>query len=164
MANIKKIGHVVLGSRDPKRSMEWYRDALGMDVVHYLDRAQMWFLSFGTQHHDLAVTKLPDDAPVGTFGASHVAIEIEGGLDQLKELYERVKEAGGEVENGHDFGMLTGFYCLDPDGNRLELYFDHETHEEAKAIMREGRDGMRPVDLETAGVRQHANGPSDRGT
>jgi len=47
MAKIKKVGHVVLGVRDPQRSIKFYTEALGMELVNVLEELQMAFLSFG---------------------------------------------------------------------------------------------------------------------
>src|SRR5690348_14654901 len=80
MAGIKKVGHVVLGVRDPKRSIEFYTQALGMECVNYFEDMEMAFFSFGDERdHDIAVIKVPDDQPVGSSGISHTALEIDGG-------------------------------------------------------------------------------------
>ena len=98
MAKIKKVGHVVLGVRDPQRSIKFYTEALGMELVNVLEEMQMAFLSFGERDHDIAVIKVPDDQPVGSSGLAHTALEIEGGQQQLRELYERLKSYGAKVE------------------------------------------------------------------
>src|SRR5262247_1966093 len=91
MAKINKVGHVVLGVRDPQRSIKFYTEALGMELVNVLEEMQMAFLSFGERDHDIAVIKVPDDQPVGSSGLAHTALEIEGGQEQLRELYQRLK-------------------------------------------------------------------------
>jgi catechol 2,3-dioxygenase-like lactoylglutathione lyase family enzyme len=98
MAKIKKVGHVVLGVRDPQRSITFYTEALGMEVVNVIEEMQMAFFSFGERDHDIAVIKVPDDQPVGSSGFAHTALEIEGGQEQLQELYEGLKRYGAKVE------------------------------------------------------------------
>ena len=98
MAKIKKVGHVVLGVRDPARSVKFYTEVLGMELVKVLDEMQMAFFSFGERDHDIAVIKVPDEQPVGSSGLAHTALEIEGGQEQLRELYERLKRSGARVE------------------------------------------------------------------
>ena len=83
MARITKVGHVVLGVRDPARSIKFYTEALGMELVNVLDEMQMAFFSFGERDHDIAVIKVPDEQPVGSSGLAHTALEIEGGQEQL---------------------------------------------------------------------------------
>ena len=122
MAKIKKVGHVVLGVRDPQRSIKFYTEALGMELVNVLEEMQMAFLSFGERDHDIAVIKVPDDQPVGSSGLAHTALEIEGGQEQLRELYERLKSYGAKVEFTVDHVLTKSVYFFDPDGNRLEIF------------------------------------------
>jgi catechol 2,3-dioxygenase-like lactoylglutathione lyase family enzyme len=61
MAKIKRVGHVVLGVRDPYRSSTFYTEALGMEVVNVIKEMPMAFFSFGERDHDIAVIKVPDD-------------------------------------------------------------------------------------------------------
>ena len=58
MAKIKKVGHVVLGVRDPQRSIKFYTEALGMELVNVLEEMQMAFLSFGERDHDIDHTAI----------------------------------------------------------------------------------------------------------
>jgi len=154
MVKVKKVAHVVLGVRDAKKSMDWYKDALGMEPMTFIPGINMGFLSFGTQHHDLALVDVKGDQPVGSPGASHVALEIEGGLDELKEIYNRLKSKGVKVEEGHDFGFLNGFYFYDPDGNRLELFYDYLSQEDgAQTLKTRGGASFRKVDLEAAAAK-----------
>jgi len=107
-----------------------------MEEISYIDRVGIGFLSFGKLHHDLGVAKVPDGAPVGSYGMSHVAFRFEGGLDDLKALYERVEKAGGRMDKPHDFGFEKGFYFYDPDGNRCEVYFDTLSEADGKEMLR----------------------------
>src|SRR5215831_780549 len=153
MARIKKVGHVVLGVRDPARSIKFYTEALGMELVKVLDEMQMAFFSFGERDHDIAVIKVPDEQPVGSSGLAHTALEIEGGQEQLRELYERLKRAGARVEFTADHVLTKSVYFFDPDGNRLEIFSQELPGASAKQYLHEARaaaDVMRPLDLETA--------------
>ena len=104
MVRIKKIGHVVLGVRDAQASAKFYHEALGMEIVNTLDLDGMkfTFLSFGERDHDIAVMQVPDDHSVGSPGFTHTALEIEGGEDQLNELYEKLKNYGAKIEIAAD--------------------------------------------------------------
>ena len=134
MARIKKVGHVVLGVRDPARSIKFYTEALGMELVNVLDEMQMAFFSFGERDHDIAVIKVPDEHPVGSSGLAHTALEIEGGQEQLRELYERLKRCGAQVEFTTDHVLTKSVYFFDPDGNRLELYVNVPAEEYRKSV------------------------------
>jgi catechol 2,3-dioxygenase len=152
MARIKKVGHVVLGVRDPARSIKFYTEALGMELVNVLDEMQMAFFSFGERDHDIAVIKVPDEQPVGSSGLAHTALEIEGGQEQLRELYERLKRCGAQVEFTTDHVLTKSVYFFDPDGNRLEIFSQELPSASAKQYLHDARvaaDVMRPLDLET---------------
>ena len=121
MVKVNKIGHVVLAVRDPEASAKWYADVLGMDIMHYNEKGKMAFLSFGTQHHDIAVVKAPEDATLGSPGISHTAMQIEGGLDELKELYQRMKGKGVEIDFTTDHGLSKSVYVLLSDSLKLPV-------------------------------------------
>src|SRR5687767_3162833 len=98
MVGVRRAGHVVLGVRDAQRSIRFYTEALEMELVTFLEDMQMAFFSFGERDHDLAVIKVPDDQPVGSSGLAHSAFEIDGGADELRQIYARLNERGIEVE------------------------------------------------------------------
>ena len=152
MARVSKVGHVVLGVRDPQASVKFYTEALGMEEVNVLDLGgmKMAFLSFGERDHDIALIQVPDDEPVGSSGFSHTALEIEGGEDQLKELYQKLNDYGAKVEMTADHILTKSFYFLDPDGNRLELFAQILGPDDAKQVLRDAREGsdlMKPLEL-----------------
>ena len=151
MAKITKVGHVVLGCRDPQASITFYTEHLGMELVRFDHEFQMAFLSFGERDHDIAVIKVPEDQPVGSAGLTHTALQIEGGEAELRELYQRLKEHGVTVEFTADHFLTKSVYVFDPDGNRLELFcasmemaaakdYLHTTHDRSKL--------MAPLNLE----------------
>ena len=153
MTTITGVRHAVLGVRDPQRSVTFYTEALGMELVTFLEDMQMAFLSFGEHDHDLAVIKVPDEQPVGSSGLAHTAIEIDGGLAQLQELYATLQARGVEVELTADHVLTKSFYLLDPDGNRLEFYAQLLSAAEAKQYLHNARaadDVLRPLDLEAS--------------
>jgi len=124
-----------------------------MELVNVLEEMQMAFLSFGERDHDIAVIKVPDDQPVGSSGLAHTALEIEGGQEQLRELYERLKSYGAKVEFTADHVLTKSVYFFDPDGNRLEIFSQELPAADAKQFLHDARavaDVMQPLDLETA--------------
>jgi len=124
-----------------------------MELVKYVEDLEMAFFSFGERDHDLAVIKVPDEQPVGSSGLAHVALEIEGGPEQLQELYRLLNSRGLEVEMTADHVVTQSFYFMDPDGNRLELFAQTMAHPEAKQFLHDARtsgDVLQPLDLEAA--------------
>jgi catechol 2,3-dioxygenase-like lactoylglutathione lyase family enzyme len=55
MAKINKVGLVVLNVSDLDTSIAFYTAALGMEIMAHNTERHMVFLSFGTQHHDIAL-------------------------------------------------------------------------------------------------------------
>jgi catechol 2,3-dioxygenase len=124
-----------------------------MEVVNVLEEMQMAFLSFGERDHDIAVIKVPDDQPVGSSGLAHTALEIEGGQEQLRELYQRLKSYGAKVEFTVDHVLTKSVYFFDPDGTRLEIFSQEMSPADATQFLHDARavtDVMQPLDLETA--------------
>ena len=98
----------------------------------------------------MAVIKVPDEQPVGSSGLAHTAIEINGGLEQLQDLYAILQARGVEVELTADHVLTNSLYLLDPDGNRLEFYAQALPAIEAKKYLQHARaadDVLRPLDL-----------------
>src|SRR5215471_8317791 len=153
MAKIKKVGHVVLGVRDPQRSIKFYTEVLGMELVNVLEEMHMAFFSFGEREHDIAVIKVPEDQPVGSAGLTHTALQIEGGEAELRELYHRLKDQGVAVDFTADHGPTKSVYVFDPDGNRLELFCQSMEMAAAKHYLQTTHDRsklMAPLNLEPA--------------
>jgi catechol 2,3-dioxygenase len=156
MPHINRVGHVVLAVRDPQGSAQFYVDNLGMELINYYSNPEhgleMAFLSFGNNHHDIALIRVPQDAPVGNAGFSHTALVIDGGEKELAQLYRQLKEKGVQVELTADHGLSKSIYLHDPEGNRLEIYYDTMLPGEAMAFMRQGQAGMAPYDIEAVPV------------
>ena len=152
MTKIRGVRHVGFGSRDPKKSAAFYVDALGMECISFLEDSQTAFLSFGDRDHDIVLIKVPEDQPVGTGRIGHTAIEIDGGLEELRELYRHLKEVGVNVDRTTDHVITSSLYIQDPDGNRLELYAAMMPPAEAKQYRRESTETgqvQRPLELDT---------------
>ncbi len=144
---ISRVAHVILNVRDPRASARWYCEVLGMEQMSFNPEFEVAFLSFGTQDHDIGLARVPDGEPVGSPGVSHVALALEGDEDDLRDMYSRVVAAGGKIDFVADHGITKSFYFFDPDGNRLEIFYQVLSPEEARAFMR-AEGGVRdPYDL-----------------
>ena len=135
MPSINKVAHVVLGCRDPEASIKFYTEALGMEVVRHFEERNMAFFSFGEQHHDIAVMKVPADEPIGSKSGPHTALQIEGGVEELAEMYQRLKAHGVEVQRTTDHTLTKSIYFFDPDGNRLEVFCEAMVMADAKEYL-----------------------------
>ena len=129
-----KVGHLVLNVRDVEASERFYTEILGFEVA--IKRPNAVFLTCGTVHHDLALFEAPVDATRGELGLNHFAVQI-GGLEDLKETYQLLKEQGVAIDKTVDHGMTGSVYFSDPDGNKIEFFYDKcESDEEGLALMR----------------------------
>jgi len=120
------IGHVHLKVSDIERSLRFYRDVLGFEVVvQYGDQAA--FISAGGYHHHLGLntweSKGGSPPPPGTTGLYHVAIRYPD-RQTLANAVKAVVEAGIPLSGASDHGVSEAIYLRDPDDNGIELYRD----------------------------------------
>jgi catechol-2,3-dioxygenase len=137
--------------KDTKEAIDWYTNALGMELMAHDQDMDLAFLSFGTQDHDIALIKAPEGSDTGSPCLSHTALLIEGGESELREIFGRVKNAGGEIDFTADHGLSKSFYCFDPSGNRIEVFCQHLHGEEARTYIREHGAVLEPYELEPGG-------------
>ena len=120
------IGHVHLKVSHIERSLRFYRDVLGFEVVvQYGDQAA--FISAGGYHHHLGLntweSKGGSPPPPGTTGLYHVAIRYPD-RQTLANAVKAVVEAGIPLSGASDHGVSEAIYLRDPDDNGIELYRD----------------------------------------
>ena len=153
MAVINKVAHVVLNVRDVEASMRFYAEALGMEIVVHRAERQMAFLSFGAQHHDIALFGAAEGAERGALGLHHIAFQIEGGIEELTAVHDRLLSQGYQVEDVVDRGIIKSLHIQDPDGNRLEVLCEAMEPEAAKQYLRDSPSGSMPLTLGEPSVR-----------
>jgi catechol 2,3-dioxygenase len=111
---------------DLERSVAFYRDVLGFEVMHrYGDQAA--FLSAGGYHHHIGLntweSKGGAPPPSGTTGLYHVAIRYPD-RKTLAQAVTAVMNAGVPLSGASDHGVSEAIYLHDPDQNGIELYRD----------------------------------------
>ena len=125
MIQARKLGHIVLKVHDAAKSRDFYTRALGLKVAHEdLERGAV-FLSFGEQHHELALFQLatgqaPDETQPGLH---HMAWQL-GSFEELQHAHKELKAMGIPIESTIEHNVTRSVYFPDPDGNRVELYCD----------------------------------------
>ena len=125
MIQARKLGHVVLNVRDAARSRDFYTRTLGLRIAHEDLKQGAVFLSFGREHHDLALFQMATGEPPDATqpGLHHMAWQL-GSFEELQAAYRDLKAMGVGVESTIEHNVTRSVYFRDPDGNRVELYCD----------------------------------------
>jgi catechol 2,3-dioxygenase len=123
-----RIGHVHLKVSDIERSLGFWRDVLGLQVMQRMGD-QAVFLSAGGYHHHIALNtwESAGGSPpgFGTTGLYHVAL-LYPDRPALARALKRLAEANWPLEGASDHGVSEALYLRDPDGNGVELYRDRD--------------------------------------
>ena len=126
IASATRIGHVHLKVADLERSLRFYRDVLGFELVQRLGD-QAAFLSAGGYHHHIGLntweSKGGSPPPPGTTGLYHTAI-LYPTRAALADALRRLIDAGIRLTGASDHGVSEALYLDDPDENGVELYWD----------------------------------------
>jgi len=126
-----RIGHVHLKVSDLDRSIQFYRDFMGFDLIaRFGDQAA--FLSAGGYHHHLGLNtwESKDGTPPapGTTGLYHFAVNYPTRRD-LAAALKRLLDHGWSIDGSSDHGTHEALYLHDPDFNGIELAWDREPSE-----------------------------------
>ena len=126
-----RIGHVHLKVADLDRSIRFYRDLLGFDLVTRLG-GQAAFLSAGGYHHHLGLntweSRGGSPPPPGTTGLYHFAVNYPTRRDLAVALV-RLLDGGWSIDGASDHGTHEAIYLHDPDFNGIELAWDRQPDE-----------------------------------
>ena len=153
MPELNKVAHVVLAVKDVMASVKFYPEVLGMEVVDLRENHKTCFLSFGTQHHNIALFEALEGAERGEIGLNHFAMQIEGSIPGLKELHQRLEDMGATITHTithtTDHTITKSVYFLDPDGNQLEICAEgFDVPSDALDFIRQGTNRVKPLELE----------------
>jgi catechol 2,3-dioxygenase len=120
------IGHIHLKVADLERSIRFYRDVLGFDLVSRFG-SQAAFLSVGGYHHHIGLNtwetnenSMPARNATGLY---HFAIRVPN-RKALAQALHSLKEQDWPLDGFADHGVSEAIYLTDPDGNGIEIYAD----------------------------------------
>ena len=121
------LGHIVLNVADLKKSELFYRTILGLKVSARNLQTKMTFMSFGREHHDIALQALPKGvrhvSGKGVAKLHHFCIYVDKN-EVVDRLYPILKRRKIPVVSGPETLVVAGnrsISFLDPDGNRVEI-------------------------------------------
>jgi catechol-2,3-dioxygenase len=140
MIHLKRLGHVLMRVADVERSKAFYSNVLGFEVVEQDPEHGGVFMTLGEHGHTLDITPVEDPATAQTLvqnrlGVHHIAFQVDS-YEALKDAYFTLQEQGVKVDRAIDHVSQQSIYFYDPDGNRLEIYYELPN---ALAMFREGR-------------------------
>lgn len=121
-----RIGHVHLKVADLDRSISFYHELMGFDLMMRFDD-EAAFLSAGGYHHHLGLNTWESaggqpPAP-GTTGLYHFAVNYPTRRD-LAVALKRLLDGGWSIDGASDHGTHEAIYLHDPDFNGIELAWD----------------------------------------
>ena len=121
------LGHIVLNVANLKKSEDFYRSVLGLKVSARNKQTKMTFLSYGREHHDVALQALPAGAKLvtgkGMPKLHHFCIYVDAN-EVIDKLYPILKRRKIPIVSGPETLVVAGnrsISFLDPDGNRVEV-------------------------------------------
>jgi len=127
MARIRGLAEVVLFVESIDRSLEFYRDLLGLAVISPPDLKGV-FLRVGESGdgvpQQIVLVPRPPDARRAPSKAErdlhHIGLEVSA--EELELERERLAQLGIPIRTGqHPFLPVEAFYVDDPDGNEVEI-------------------------------------------
>ncbi|HEY4993195.1 MAG TPA: VOC family protein [Nakamurella sp.] len=144
---VRRLNHAVLYVRDLTATVDFYHDALGLEVrMEVPGRAAFLRAPGSANDHDLGVFAVPDGAlPAGRYlGLYHLAWEV-GTLADLADIRARLA-ASGALVGASDHRVSKSLYAKDPSGIEFEVMWrvpaEHWEQEMASGEM------IAPLDLE----------------
>jgi len=145
-----RIGHIHLKVADIERSLGFYCDVLGFELMQRFGTGAA-FISAGGYHHHIGLNTWESaggSPPLsGTTGLYHLAILYPKRAD-LADALRRVQGAGIPLDGASDHGVSEALYLRDPDENGVELYWDRSPDEWPRTPGGELAMFTRPLDLE----------------
>jgi catechol 2,3-dioxygenase len=126
------LGHVVFYVSDLERSVNFYTEVVGLDLSGMIFNGRAALLSGGSTHHELLLIEVGDaQGPMHgrRIGLYHVGWKIGDSIEQLKALYDKLKELDYAIDGLSDHTISQSIYLRDPDGNELELYVDNPEYD-----------------------------------
>lgn len=146
---VQRLNHAVLYVRDVERSVAFYREALGFEVVMGMRGAAFLQASGSSNDHDLGLFEIgagagPTTAGRTSVGLYHLAWEVDT-LDELERIAVKLSEMGALV-GASDHSSTKALYARDPDGLEFEVSWLVPASLLTDEILA-GRSAVRPLDL-----------------
>lgn len=120
---VMKIDHFTLLVKDITRSVKFYQDVLGMDLVSVV--GNKYNMGIGNKILFTLVTNSNVTEKTRTTGLYHFALLLPKRSDLGSLLYHFVVN-NIKIQGGSDHGVSEAVYLADPDNNGIEIYIDKD--------------------------------------
>jgi catechol-2,3-dioxygenase len=119
---------VLLRVADLERSTAFYRDVLGFRIAERDPEHGGVFMTLGEDFHTIDLFPHPDplraDSPTRSHvGVAHIAFQVAS-FEDLRDAYATLQNHGVAIDRAMDHVNQRSIYFADPDGNRLEIYYE----------------------------------------
>ena len=122
------LGHVVFYVENIKKSLEFYHDLIGFEIVGSFEKPfSAVALSAGRTQHELLLIEVgiaPKPPKGHRIGLYHIGINIGDSLKELSTVKDELISSGIIINGMSDHTVSQSIYISDPDGNEVELYVD----------------------------------------
>ena len=125
MPRLERLGHVGMHVHDLDTMKDFYTRVVGLQIAEDQSAERgMVFLTSNPEweHHELllmAGRNAPRDSKV----LQQISFKVPT-LEDAQQYAERFRQEGVPVEDIVTHGFAVGVYFFDPEGNRLEVYWD----------------------------------------
>ena len=125
MPRLERLGHVGIHVYDIEAMKDFYTRVVGLQVSEDQSAERgMVFLTSNPEHeHHELLLMTGRDAPIGSRVLQQVSFRVPS-FEDVQEYAARLHREGVRVEDVVTHGFAVGVYFFDPEGNRLEVYWD----------------------------------------
>ena len=120
------LAHINLRVNNVELSQKWYTDVLGLHTYEYRPGKAAFMSANRDLSHEIALMQIetnPKDFEDNRIGLNHMAWMMNS-LEDLRELYLRIKDQEVEIDRIVDHGISLGIYLRDPDGHGIEVTYE----------------------------------------
>jgi catechol-2,3-dioxygenase len=146
---VTRLNHAVLFVRELPRSLAFYRDVLGFEVLMEAPNAAFLRAPGSTNDHDLGLFAMGPEAAPSEAGRSRVGLyHLAWEVDTLAELahFAAVLKDHNALVGASDHGTTKALYAHDPDGLEFEMSWLVPANHVADAKLPDGTATL-PLDL-----------------
>ncbi len=121
-----RLTHIARPTRDLDATIRFYRDLVGLSVVHEReeDGIRVVWLGEKPRRNDFVIVYIgvPPESPPKSHFADHLGYDLPSAA-QVDEVAARAEAMGILEVPATDGGKIIGYYCMvkDPDGNLVEF-------------------------------------------